>query len=75
MITTVARVPGYRFLKWLNLSFKDKTLEREFVEYYVQGALRVSQALMLIGAFAYYISFISDHVMDPLEFLPKLGTP
>ena len=65
MITTVSRVPGYRFLKWLNLSFEDKTLEREFVEYYVQGALRVSQALMLIGAFAYYISFISDHVMDP----------
>lgn len=58
-------MPGYRFLKWLNLPFADKALEREFVDYYVQSALRVSQTLMLIGAFAYYISFISDQVMDP----------
>jgi adenylate cyclase len=56
---------GYRFLKGLNLRFADKSLEREFVDYYVQSALRVSQTLMLIGATAYYISFVSDHVMDP----------
>lgn len=64
MITTVSSVPDYRFLKWLNLPFADKALEREFVDYYVQSALRVSQTLMLIGAIAYYLSFISDHVMD-----------
>jgi class 3 adenylate cyclase len=57
-------MPGYRFLKWLNLPFADKALEREFVDYYVQSALRVSQTLMLIGAFAYYLTFISDQVMD-----------
>jgi adenylate cyclase len=56
---------GTRFLKRLNLPFADKQLEREFMDYYVQSALRVSQTLMLIGAFAYYISFISDRVMDP----------
>ena len=66
MMTTVLSVPGYRFLKWLNLPFVDKTFEREFVNYYVQSALRVSQTLMLIGAFAYYLSFISDQVMDPV---------
>jgi class 3 adenylate cyclase len=31
----------------------------------VESALRVSQTLMLIGAFAYYLTFISDQVMDP----------
>jgi class 3 adenylate cyclase len=49
----------------LKLSFADKALERRFIEYYVMSSLRVSQTLMLIGAAAYYISFISDHVMDP----------
>ena len=55
---------GRRFFKWLNLPFADKALETEFVKYYVSGSIRVSQTLMIIGAFAYYISFISDQVMD-----------
>ena len=65
MTTMVPSMSSRRFLKWLNLSFADKALEREFIEYYVQGALRVSQILMLIGAFAYYSTFISDYTMDP----------
>jgi class 3 adenylate cyclase len=65
MTTAASSMSGYGFLKWFHLPFADKALERKFVEYYVKSALRVSQVLMLIGAFAYYISFISDHVMDP----------
>lgn len=65
MTVTLSPMSGYRFLKGFNLRFADKALEREFIDYYVQSALRVSQTLMLIGAFAYYISFISDQVMDP----------
>lgn len=65
MTIRVSPMSGYRFLKGLNLPFADRALEREFIDYYVQSALRVSQTLMLIGAFAYYISFISDQVMDP----------
>jgi class 3 adenylate cyclase len=65
MTTRDASTPGYRILKWFQMPFGDETLEREFLDYYVQSALRVSQALMLIGAFAYYITFISDQVMDP----------
>lgn len=56
---------GYRFFKWLNLPFADKALEDQFIDYYVSGSIRVSQTLMIIGTFAYYISFISDQVMDP----------
>jgi class 3 adenylate cyclase len=65
MTTSLSSTSGYRFIKGLNLRFEDKALEREFVDYYVQSALRVSQTLMFIGAFAYYLSFISDQVMDP----------
>jgi class 3 adenylate cyclase len=51
--------------KWLNLPFKDKSLEDAFVNYYVQDSLKTSQILMLISAFAFYISFMSDRVIDP----------
>ena len=51
--------------KWLNMPFVDKALEREFIDFYVMGTLRVSQTLMSIGLFAFYISFVSDQVMDP----------
>jgi class 3 adenylate cyclase len=57
-------LPGSNFFKRFDLPFKDKALEREFVDYYVQNTLRVSQILMLIGALAYYIFFVSDRVMD-----------
>jgi class 3 adenylate cyclase len=51
--------------KLLNPPFKDKILENAFVNYYVQDSLQTSQVLMLISAFAFYISFMSDHVIDP----------
>jgi class 3 adenylate cyclase len=51
--------------KLLNLPFKDKPLENAFVNYYVQDSLQTSQILMLISAFAFYISFMSDQVIDP----------
>jgi class 3 adenylate cyclase len=52
------------WFKWISLPFKDKPLERAFVNYYIQDSLRTSQILMLIGAFTFYISFMSDQVMD-----------
>jgi class 3 adenylate cyclase len=54
-----------RLLGRLNLTFADERQEREFIEYYVQSMLRVSQTLMMIGAFTYYLFFIADQVMDP----------
>lgn len=51
--------------KWLNLPFKEKSLEDAFINYYVQDSLRTSQILMLISAFAFYLSFISDQIIDP----------
>ena len=65
MAAMLTPLSGYRFLNRINLSFADKALEREFIDYYVQSALRVSQTLMMIGILAYYISFVSDQVMDP----------
>lgn len=50
--------------KWLNLPFKDKSLEDAFVDYYVQDSLQTSQILMLIGTLSFYLSFISDRIID-----------
>jgi class 3 adenylate cyclase len=51
--------------KWLSFPFKDKSLERSFINYFIQDSLKTSQILMLILAFAFYIFFIADQVIDP----------
>jgi class 3 adenylate cyclase len=51
--------------KWLSFPFKDKSLERNFVNYFVQDSLKTSQILMLILAFAFYVFFMADQVIDP----------
>lgn len=58
-----------RLLGRFNLTFADERQEQAFIEYYVQNMLRVSQVLMMIGAFTYYLFFITDQVMDPARGL------
>ncbi len=50
----------------LGLAFPDAVIEARFVNEFVGGSIRISQAFLVIGAVAFYVFFICDLIMDPV---------